>query len=95
MIPEPQQSNFSSAATISCLADVLAACQPCSKRKGYNYVERGMFSYVVYDVLLVVVIHREGSTGAGELDDEDQEEDDHVEEQEDLVVPDSADQPDD
>ena len=46
-------------------------------------------------MLLVVVIHREGSTGAGELDDEDQEEDDHVEEQEDLVVPDSADQSDD
>ena len=86
MIPEPQQSNFSSAAIISCLADVLAACQPCSERKGYKYVERGMFSYVVYDVLLVVVIHREGSTGAGELDDEDQEEDDHVEEQEDLQV---------
>ena len=44
---------------------------------------------------MFIVSHCQGGAGAGELDDEDQEEDDHVEEQEDLVVPDSADQPDD
>ena len=47
------------------------------------------------DVQLVFVTGGQSRAGAGELDDEDQEEDDHVEEQEDLVVPDSADQSDD
>ena len=30
------------------------------------------------DGLLVLGINREGGTGAGELDDEDEEEDDHI-----------------
>ena len=35
---------------------------------------------------LVRLTYREGSTGAGELDDEDEEEDDHVDEEHDLVL---------
>ena len=35
---------------------------------------------------LVRLTDREGSTGAGELDDEDEEEDDHVDEEHDLVL---------
>ena len=46
------------------------------------------------DDLLVLCINRDGGTGAGELDDEDEEEDDHVEEQHDLVVFDGADKTD-
>ena len=46
------------------------------------------------DRLLVLGINREGGTGAGELDDEDEEEDDHVEEEHDLVMFDGTDQTD-
>ena len=37
--------------------------------------------------MLVLLADREGSAGAGELDDEDEEEDDHVGEEHDLVLP--------
>ena len=41
-----------------------------------------------------MIIDSEGGTGAGELDDEDEEEDDHVEEEHDLVMFDGTDQTD-
>ena len=43
-------------------------------------------SYLENNGPLVRLTHREGSTGAGELDDEDEEEDDHVDEEHDLVL---------
>ena len=53
-----------------------------------------MTSNLVDDGLLVLGINREGGTGAGELDDEDEEEDDHVEEEHDLVMFDGTDKTD-
>ena len=53
-----------------------------------------MTSNLVDDGLLVLEINREGGTGAGELDDEDEEEDDHVEEEHDLVMFDGTDKTD-
>ena len=46
----------------------------------------GMLPYRFDDNFLIRFVDSEGSTGAGELDDEDKEEDHHVEEQHDLVV---------
>ena len=40
--------------------------------------------------LLVLIVDGKSCTGAGKLNQEDQEEDDHVEEKEDLVVPNSS-----
>ena len=50
-----------------------------------------MTSNLVDDYLLVLGVNRQGGTGAGELDDEDEEEDDHVEEEHDLVMFDGSD----
>ena len=43
--------------------------------------------YLENDGSLVLFADREGGAGAGELDDEDEEEDDHVDEEHDLVLP--------
>ena len=53
-----------------------------------------MTSNLVDDYLLVLGVNRQGGTGAGELDDEDEEEDDHVEEEHDLVMLDCPDKTD-
>ena len=43
--------------------------------------------YLENNCPLILLADREGGAGAGELDDEDAEEDDHVDEEHDLVLP--------
>ena len=46
----------------------------------------GYYLFEYNQLIMFIVSHCQGRTGAGELDDEDEEEDQHVEEQHDLVV---------